>query len=686
MYSPLSTEKEAAIPLHLLDEIRSETALLFVGSGLSVAQGFPSWKMLVNKVFEKVQSIISEREDADNKWILDNFDIQPDWVAEAIHLVSPDKYNEAIREIFNKKSSNSVSVNHIICALLPFKGFLTTNYDSLIEDYLSVFCCETFPVFDYDESLRNYAEFSNAQRYVLKLHGDAKKDPERIILTSSDYYKLLQDQRYIRLLSSIFSRHTILCIGFSLRDRDFRHFTEERHNLYGGRCPPLYAIVPEDETCPLEISLMRNKYNIHLLKISRNNDFSELTSFLYSLYCLVFGEDSSSFRSSFIDAARNKIIESGIVDYVELTSEDERFLRAKRLLSHLKDPIRPEAFIAFCLESGVEISKAELISFSDRTLSGSVTLKRPISTDEESRRKLAKWISGELESIPVSHSPRHFTSYHKELFRRYSNTLSTLLCHKDCWEEIIGDSATAETKLIRISQFYKQEGRWNEWLQIAEAASKFLSSKDSIFKPLMQTMLAIYFWTRRYNQASKLLRTYPDLDDKKGEHSYLDRIRYMQPKHLKDLIIDIENRGKLDYFTRSLLGRSYAQLSLHEDDHDKFLNVARNHLEIALHEATESGDWIERSVQSWYLALVFADLGRTEEAKHQLSEVRRLDESIMNRVPGLAWLDLAEYRIAINDPKPNPYRIKELREKTIDSFKKLGTIEIEKFIDHEYYY
>lgn len=686
MVTPLPTHKEAQLPLHLLQAIRNDAALLLVGSGMSVSLGYPTLKDLIEKIFETVQSALARTDPPNMEWVRSQLASTPDWVAEVIQSASPDKYSAAIRSTFTSPRSRSVSLNHLLTALLPFRGYLTTNYDSLVEDYLSVFSADDIPVFDYSEALKNYAEFTSTRRYVLKLHGCAKKDPERIVLTSRQYYELLNDQRYIRLLASLFSSFTTLCVGFSMRDKDFRSLLEERHHLYERRCPPLYAVIPEGETCPLELALLRDRYNVHLITVSRDNNFAELTALLYSLYCLVFGEDSSTISDKFLAAAANKVHEKHLVDLDAPEHEEDHIRAAKSLLSHFRDSLRPEAFIAFCMECGVRLSPAELNAFADRSLNGRISLRVRTEDSALTREKIAKWVAAELESVPVALAPRHFTAYHKELFHLYSRTLTYLLKHEECWKHIVGVQAEAVPRLNRICQFFKQEGRWSEWLDIAEAAAAFVKESDSVFKPLMQSMLWVYFWTRRFAKVKELLERFPDLDDGAGEHNYADRLRYMRPENLDALIRDIEAREKRDYFAKSMLGRSYARLSLRKEPKRPLLQKAVAHLREAMADASKSGDWIEKSVQSWYLAIVLSDLGEIIEAKHQLAEVRRLDESIMNRVPGIAWLALADYRIAASDSPQKPEHVSELRTKTIRMFKDLGTVDIESFIDKEYYY
>lgn len=684
---PLSPDKEAQIPLHLINQIRSGNATLFVGSGLSIPLGYPSWKGLVERIYQGVESTRPIRDEGDRKWIGNTFASQPDWVAEVIQYVSTDLYAQVIRQIFSKQRHDKISLNHVFSSLIPFHSYLTTNYDSLIESYLGAFYGRDVQVFDHVDALSNYAEYKLSPKSVLKLHGCANKNLDNLVLTSSQYYRLLQDQRYIRLLSSIFSEQTILTIGFSLRDRDFRFFLEERHHLYHERCPPMYAVVSDRETCTIESTVLRDRYNVVLLRVSPDHGFSELTQFLYSLYCLVYRENSSNQDGSLIHCAARKASDQGLGAYREVFTEPTNLISAKELLSVFREPIRLDAFIAVCLENDIRVSAAELLTVLDQDCDGRVLLRRNNGPHSEHVRVIAaKWIATELEGIPVTDSPRHFASYHKLLFSRYASTMASLLVFPECWREIVGSDDKSSYRFNRINQYFKQEGRWGDWLSIAEAAAVFLDRQSPIYRLVLQSMLWVYFWTRRFDKASELIADFPELDDKGGEHNYSDRLKYMNRAHLPSLIDELEKRPNPDYFAKSILGRSYAQLFLGDRSNKAHLLNAKKWLSEAKAEATDKGDWIERSVQSWYLSIVLADIGEIDNAVSHLSEVKRLDESIMNRIPGLAWLDLAQYRIACSDGSASEYRLSELKNKAIESFERLGVVDVENYIDREYYY
>jgi tetratricopeptide (TPR) repeat protein len=544
-------------------------------------------------------------------------------------------------------------------------------------------------VLDYEEACSNISSFATGKRYVLKLHGCIRKRPDKIILTSSDYYRLMHDERYIRLLAWLISQHTILTIGFSLRDRDFRSFIEERNHLYGMQCPPIYAIVGENETCQLEMTALHNNYNIQLVPVSEADDFSGLTSLLFSLYCLIYRVDSSTVDADIENLVKHRVMSSERFQVPHPNPISPSAERARQLLSVFREPIDIGVFTTICMDAGLDLSPAHYRILGCATADNRIGLKvhsTPLGAD---RSFVAKWLASALEAIPMSDAPRYLSTYHKSFFDRYVETLRDLLSSAEGWEELIGEDDKAPLRLTRINEYFRQEGRWGQWLEIAEKAQNFVDQSSPLFIPLMRTKLWVYFWTRRYEEAKQLASKYPEVDEKHGESSYTERLMYMNPDNLPQLIDKLTATQNRDYFNESLLGRAYARLSVRESDTERMkalLSNAKEHLTAALNSAKMSNDRIETSVQSWYLACVLADLGEIDEAKLHLGETRRLDECIMNRVPGIAWLRMAEYRLAINDPVASPSTRKSHKEVAMSAMRQLGMIDVEQYVDKEYYY
>lgn len=684
--TPLKPEDEARIPLHLINEIREGNAALFIGSGLSVPLGYPSWKNLVRTIHQNLEATKVGVIEADRKWIEASFASQPDWVAEAIEHGSHDAYAASLRRIFAPRRTVEASFNHTFAALLPFDKYLTTNYDTLLETYIEAFIDPGLPVYSHTDAMTNYWEYVGARRSILKLHGCAKKNSDSLILTSSQYYAVLKDERYTRLLSHLFSSRTILAIGFSLRDRDFRTFLEERYHLYQRRCPPFYAAIPSDETCKLEMDVLSSRYNVTVLPISRENNFEELTAFLYSLYCLVYREDSSAVGSRIAGLAALRVRQKGLCSTADLISSPPQLSRALDLLACFQDPLPLDLFISFVMENGVQVSAAEVLTSVTQDSLGRIRRESTSPPNGSDAQIVAKWIANELTSLPVPSARRHFTTYQKGVFHRYQDTLVSLLATPDGWAHLIGHDADSQHRLVRLNQFFRQEGLWGKWLDVAKIAKEFVNPADPTYRQLLQSILWVYFWTRRFSEVESLLAECPDLDDSSGEHNYSDRIKYTDREHLEKLVSELESRSGLDYFAMSLLGRSHAQLSLSSAIPGGNLSDAKHWLSLAKAGATSQGDWIERAVQSWYLAIVLAEQGELDQARQELAEVRRLDEAIMNRAPGIAWLHLAEYRLAVRDARLSRFRISELRENALQAFRRLGTVDPDHYIDHEYFY
>ena len=195
----LPLAKEAAIPLELLESLRSGTVLGLVGSGLSIPLGLPTWKGLIEKIYDSVEAAAWRHDEQIYQWVRASQHYE--WVAEVLRADQPEAFARAIIEIFGPKHMPPLSVAHALLAVLPLRGYWTTNYDTAIEDYLAVFDRDEPHVLDFEEATTDMHFLRDERRFVLKLHGCVRKRPDKIVLTSSDYFRLMQDERYTRLLA-----------------------------------------------------------------------------------------------------------------------------------------------------------------------------------------------------------------------------------------------------------------------------------------------------------------------------------------------------------------------------------------------------------------------------------------------------------------------------------------------------
>jgi hypothetical protein len=685
--TPLTLVKEAAIPLDLIERLRRRQIVAFVGAGLSIPLGMPSWGQLIKSILESVAAATYNPNPRDAEWLQQAANTQPEWAAEVLHNMGPDKYVDVIRTVFRTRPNAPFSFTHSLLALLPFRLFLTTNFDPLVEDYASFFDWHEPVVLTHQEAWQASAWAEDGSRRILKVHGSVGKDPHQVVLKASDYSALLSDDRYYRLLASLFSRFAVLTVGYSLRDREFRSLIEERARVHLD-CPPMYSVIGESETCPAEIAAYASRYNVRIIPVSPELNYAEVTSLLLSLYCLVHRVDSSIVA---VDIAR-------IIDYrgagiglprvrrATLSTDEERALK---LLSVFREPVDLSLFTTLCTDHGIHLTPAHYQALGCDDGNARIAAKQLASVDATDRVAIASWLAKELERVPIGGAPRYFSVYHKLFLDRHIRTIESLLLTREGWECLVLNSTNRAERFARLNEYIRQAGFWKEWLLMADVGEPLLKVDDDLHLLLLRTKAWVYFWTRRYDDLKTLMAEVPQIDDKKGEASYRERLLYMDRQHLEHFVEDLGAQPNRDYFSDSLLGRAYARVATLKTDsieRETLFLTARQHLERALAGARTKNDLIETAVQSWYLACVLNDLGETADAQANLAEVRRLDESIMGRAPGLAWLRVAEYRFELKRPDSSHASRNQRRAIAIDAMTRLGVVNADEFVDRDYHF
>ena len=383
----------------------------------------------------------------------------------------------------------------------------------------------------------------------------------------------------------LFSQFTILTMGFSLHDKDFRRFLEERYHLYGPNCPPMYAIMGQKETCSLEVGVYKNKYNVQMVPISEEASFSELTALLLSLYCLVHRIDSTASWKDIDQLLRFRLKGTGRVRVESpVEAPNDKMLAAMRLLAVFVDAVDLDAFNSLCADHAIGFSGAHFRIIgraAGNRIVASCPAPEPVSQDYAA---VAVWLSTKLEGVPVGDNPRYLSTHHKRIFSEHIDTLEALLLRREGWDNLVGNDVN---RLKRINEYFRQEGRWMAWTRIAEAALKFTPETSPVFTPLVRTLLWVFFWTRHYDDLQSWMKRYPGADAT-GESSYAVKLRYMQTDQLPGLIKDMKTNASDDYWRSSLLGRSLARLAVKERDEsrrrDQF-EEAKHYLKRALEGA-----------------------------------------------------------------------------------------------------
>lgn len=678
MCIPLSHEKESRIPAKLISDLRGNNVIAWIGAGLSIGAGYPSWSGLVREIARDIDD--GRWTDVNiQQWAEKEAGISPEWAAEVLRRADPHAFNESLKKQLDQRGPVD-SITHALLALLPFKGYVTTNFDTLMEDALSGFTGYKPQVYRKNTAMDMFTDRSE-KKFVYKIHGDLS-DEDSIVLTESQFYGLQRDDIYNRVISWIFSKHTVMCMGYSLRDRDFRAMLDERYRIFQGNCPPIYAFVPSGGICKEEAECYSKQYNLQIVGIDPQNDFAELTSTLLSLYCLCHRIDSGFYGAEIAGLIRTRLDRGSarVEDMCRTPAMGEAF----RLINTIKDPIELPEAVSILFDNNIKVTSAHIELLCSFHENNRIACADGIDhADDDSRRKIAKYLRKSFEVIPIDDNPRSLSVYYKGVMSRYVDTLSYLLKFKSSWDELVTD----EHSLKRIIEYYRQQGMWKKWREIASQARTFVDDPTLLLQ-LKRSLAWIYFWVRDHDKLREIISTEPKINDASGVNNYTDKLRYIQADGLTELIGKLEpesGTGEMNPFDISMLGRAYARLSvLKPEQKDECLEKAAAYVGTALERATETQDLIEIAVQNWYLALILIDQDKLEEAAACLAETRRLDENIMERKPGIAWLRVAEYRLSKKkDGEHMIHRNKELARKAMDE---LGMTNIEEYLEREYFF
>ena len=216
----------------------------FVGAGLSVAGGFPSWKEHLRQQ-GRTAGIDQTRI---NKLLTNG---QYETVIEEIENTrGHDVFTQEIRDVFSR--TGVITDTTLRLTELFTDTVITTNYDRLIEQAFDTGEENAFQVINGMNALEKPAV---DRVTIVKLHGDIR-NPARCILSKSQYNQAYgTDQLSLtlpipKLLSYYFKNSSLLFLGCSLNnDRTIQVFRTVKKSIGDADTPQHFSIeqAPEDE-------------------------------------------------------------------------------------------------------------------------------------------------------------------------------------------------------------------------------------------------------------------------------------------------------------------------------------------------------------------------------------------------------------------------------------------------------
>lgn len=192
----------------ILDASQNNALTFFVGAGVSALSGAPTWKELINAICDKLGR---ERK---NEYASDEY-LQ---IPQMYYYSLGDNKEEYFKFIEAQLHSTDLLPNTVHREMLNLNlvSFITTNYDTLLED-AAVQYCQSFKVVSRDEDVSTIF----GDRFILKLHGDFKN--KNFVLKEEDYLNYSENFKLIEtLVKSIFSTNTVVFIGYGLNDYNIK--------------------------------------------------------------------------------------------------------------------------------------------------------------------------------------------------------------------------------------------------------------------------------------------------------------------------------------------------------------------------------------------------------------------------------------------------------------------------------
>ena len=230
----------------IINASQNNALTFFVGAGVSALSGAPTWKELIHAISDKLGRVRKDKYSSDEY-------LQ---IPQMFYYSLGENKEEYFKFVKEQLYSSSLLPNTIHREMLNLNpaSFITTNYDTLLED-AAVQYCQSFKVVSRDEDVPTIF----GDRFILKLHGDFKHN--NFVLKEEDYLNYSENFKLIEtLVKSVFSTNTVVFIGYSLNDYNIKLILNWTKTLLKGSFrEPIFLYVGNSALTDTEIVYHQSK-------------------------------------------------------------------------------------------------------------------------------------------------------------------------------------------------------------------------------------------------------------------------------------------------------------------------------------------------------------------------------------------------------------------------------------------
>lgn len=221
------------IPKDIIEAIKKEELVIFAGAGIST-EGKNVYK---SSLYSDINDELGENNDNSFPELMTKYCNLPNGRRKLINkIMERFDYYKAFSEIDNVMRR----FFDPLADIYGIKDIITTNWDRQFEEK-----CGCIPIV-YDSDI---AVLDESKRKVYKIHGTIE-NIGTLVMTVEDYKKCYKDLKNNLLgsrIKNLLSNKTVVFIGYSMEDEDFKKIWEFIDNSLGNLKPHFYIVSPDEK-------------------------------------------------------------------------------------------------------------------------------------------------------------------------------------------------------------------------------------------------------------------------------------------------------------------------------------------------------------------------------------------------------------------------------------------------------